>query len=99
MGYRPGTHLTVPSRGMSDVVGRSVPEPRRAPEPRTPARAAAAVPADPTRAEALSRIAAKVSGRRDLASLFDDIIDEAFGLFGVDRAGLWVYDAAGERPL
>ena len=99
MGYRPGAHLTVPSGGMSDVVGRSHPEPRRAPEARTPGRAAEPVPADPTRAEALSRIAAKVSGRRDLASLFDDIIDEAFGLFGVDRAGLWVYDAAAERPL
>ena len=44
------------------------------------------------RADALRRIAAKVSGRRDLEGLFDDIIDEAFGLFGVDRAGLWLYD-------
>jgi diguanylate cyclase (GGDEF)-like protein len=54
---------------------------------------------DPTRAEALGRIAAKVSGRRDLAGLFDDIIDEAFGLFGVDRAGLWTYDASSTLPL
>jgi diguanylate cyclase (GGDEF)-like protein len=54
---------------------------------------------DPTRAEALSRIAAKVSGRRDLAGLFDDVIDEAFALFGVDRAGLWMYDATADRPL
>jgi diguanylate cyclase (GGDEF)-like protein len=84
---------------MSDVVGRADPEPRPAPDAQTPARASAAAPADPTRAEALGRIAAKVSGRRDLASLFDDIIDEAFGLFGVDRAGLWVYDATAEHPL
>jgi diguanylate cyclase (GGDEF)-like protein len=55
--------------------------------------------ADPTRADALGRIAAKVSGRRDLTGLFDDIIDEAFALFGVDRAGLWTYDAAAECPL
>ena len=54
---------------------------------------------DPTRAEALGRIAAEVSGRRDLTGLFHDIIDEAFKLFGVDRAGLWTYDPALERPL
>jgi diguanylate cyclase (GGDEF)-like protein len=87
MGYRPVTHLTVPSRGMSKV------------EPRPAARAVHQRPPDPTRADALSRIAAKVSGRRELAGLFDDIIDEAFGLFGVDRAGLWTYDPISERPL
>ena len=67
---------------------RPIPAPRR----RTPA-------TDPTRAEALGRIAAEVSGRRDLTGLFHDIIDEAFKLFGVDRAGLWTYDAALDRPL
>jgi diguanylate cyclase (GGDEF)-like protein len=51
------------------------------------------------RADALRRIAAKVSGRREVAGLFDDIIDEAFALFGVDRAGLWTYDAVDEHPL
>ncbi len=56
-------------------------------------------PAGPTRADALGRIASKVSGRRDVAGLFDDIIDEAFGLFGVDRAGLWIYDRAAATPL
>jgi diguanylate cyclase (GGDEF)-like protein len=55
--------------------------------------------ADPTRADALRRIAAKVSGRRDLGVLFDDVIDEAFGLFGVDRAGLWRYDRDAATPL
>ena len=55
--------------------------------------------AAPTRADALGRIAARVSGRRDVAGLFEDIIDEAFALFGVDRAGLWVYDGTSERPL
>jgi GAF domain-containing protein len=46
----------------------------------------------PTRADALRRIAAEVSGRHDLDGLFRDVIDEAFTLFGVDRAGLWMYD-------
>jgi GAF domain-containing protein len=53
----------------------------------------------PTRADALGRIAARVSGRRDITVLFEDLIDEAFALFGVDRAGLWMYDPARERPL
>ena len=74
-------------------------ERRRAASRRVPADAHHPAPSDPTRADALGRIAAKVSGRRDLAGLFDDIIDEAFGLFGVDRAGLWTYDASAERPL
>ncbi len=55
--------------------------------------------ANPTRADALGRIAARVSGRRDVAGLFDDIIDETFALFGVDRAGLWMYDADRSAPL
>ncbi len=46
----------------------------------------------PTRADALRRIAAEVSGRHDLDGLFRDVIDEAFALFGVDQAGLWMYD-------
>jgi len=50
--------------------------------------------AQPTRADALRRIAAEVSGRQDLSGLFSDVIDEAFALFGVDQAGLWTYDAS-----
>ena len=53
--------------------------------------------AGPTRADALRRIAAKVSGRRDLDGLFEDVIDEAFPLFGVDRAGLWLLRRARRR--
>ena len=56
-------------------------------------------PGGPTTADALSRIAAKVSGRRDVSGLFEDVIDEAFRLFGVDRAGLWLYDPTAARPL
>ena len=48
----------------------------------------------PTRADALRRIAAEVSGRHDLDGLFRDVIDEAFTLFSVDQAGLWMYDDA-----
>lgn len=53
----------------------------------------------PTRADALRRIAAEVSGRQDLAGLFEDVLDESFALFGVDRAGLWMYDPAAATPL
>lgn len=51
------------------------------------------------RTDAVRRVAAKLSGRHDVASLFDDVIDEAFELFGVERAGLWRYDTASTRPL
>ena len=39
-----------------------------------------------------------VSGQRDLAHLFADVIDESFSLFHVDQAGLWTYRDA-EQPL
>jgi len=52
----------------------------------------------PTRTAALRRIAAEVSGRQDLDGLFRDVIDEAFTLFGVDQAGLWIYED-GPSPL
>ena len=52
----------------------------------------------PTRADALRRIAAEVSGRHDLDGLFRDVIDEAFTLFGVDQAGLWLFED-GPTPL
>ena len=60
---------------------------KRPPAPPTPID-----PDRPTRADALRRIAAEVSGRQDLGSLFRDVIDESFALFGVDQAGLWTYD-------
>jgi diguanylate cyclase (GGDEF)-like protein len=52
----------------------------------------AATTARATRADALRRFAAEVSGRQDLDGLFRDVIDESFTLFGVDEAGLWMYD-------
>ena len=66
---------------------------------RDPSRASGTDPGGPTRADALGRIASKVSGRRDVEGLFNDVIDEAFGLFGVDRAGLWLYDRSASTPL
>ena len=48
----------------------------------------------PSRADALRRFAAEVSGRQDLDGLFRDVIDESFTLFGVDEAGLWTYDGS-----
>ena len=64
------------------------------PTPAQPARSRRPHPRGlvPTRADALRRIAAEVSGRHDLDGLFRDVIDEAFTLFGVDQAGLWMYD-------
>ena len=53
-------------------------------------------PAD--RAAALRRIAAEVSNRQDLGHLFEEVIDAAFDLFGVDRAGLWTW-IDGPTPL
>ena len=44
-----------------------------------------------SRADALRRIAADISGRVDLDDLFHDVIDDVFALFGADRAGLWLY--------
>ncbi|MEO8571355.1 MAG: EAL domain-containing protein [Chloroflexota bacterium] len=52
----------------------------------------------PTRADALRRFAAEVSGQQDLAALFEDVIHESFTLFGVDAAGLWTYDGS-SAPL
>ena len=84
---------------MSSAEHRPGPEKRRAASRRPATTPRRAPTTDPTRADALGRIAAKVSGRRDLTGLFDDIIDEAFTLFGVDRAALWTYDPTAELPL
>src|SRR5580765_8401902 len=44
--------------------------------------------------DALRRIAAEVSGPMDLATLFDDVIEDSLALFSVDRVGLWLYDGS-----
>ena len=94
---RPGTDGLSPRNTPDRTFARYVrlsnagpaPERRRAPDSRASVRAAAPVARGPHARRGAGRIAAKVSGRRDLTGLFDDIIDEAFALFGVDRAGLW----------
>jgi diguanylate cyclase (GGDEF)-like protein len=73
---------------------RRRPAARPTPEPARPASSVGG-----PRADALRRIAARVSGRHDLRRLFDDVIDESFSLFGVERAGLWRYDATAPTPL
>jgi diguanylate cyclase (GGDEF)-like protein len=61
--------------------------------------ARAATTTDPSsRADALRRIVAEVSSLQDLSRLFEEVIDAAFDLFGVDRAGLWTYED-GPTPL
>ena len=49
--------------------------------------------------DALRRIAAEVSGPLDLATLFDEVIDDSMALFSVRRLGLWLYDEARQQPL
>ncbi|MGZ8502057.1 MAG: GAF domain-containing protein, partial [Candidatus Limnocylindrales bacterium] len=55
-------------------------------------------PIDVTRDGALRGIAAAVSSRTDLATLFDDVIAYTVKLFSVERAGLWLIDD-GPRPF
>ncbi|MEO8230125.1 MAG: EAL domain-containing protein [Chloroflexota bacterium] len=55
---------------------------------------AAAGPIDVARDEALRGIAAAVSGRTDLATLFDDVIAYTSAFFSVERAGLWLMEDA-----
>ncbi len=104
MGYRPSTRRRLPlpdgagflSGLFRHPVGVSV---RRMVLAHDPDRASASdSPPGPDRGEALRRIASVVSGQRDLAHLFADVIDESFSLFQVDQAGLWTYRDA-ERPL
>ena len=68
---------------------------------RRPATSAAPGPGgrDVTRDEALRRIAAAVSGRTDLAALFDDVIDFTASLFSVERAALWLIDDSAAHPF
>ncbi|MFL5777914.1 MAG: GAF domain-containing protein, partial [Chloroflexota bacterium] len=47
------------------------------------------------RGDVLRRIASEISGQLDLPQMFEEVIDESFALFGVDRAGLWLYE---DRP-
>ena len=68
--------------------------PQRAPTRPRPLGAAEGGPGadEATRAAALRRIVAEVSGSQDLDRLFQEVIDASFALFGADRAGLWIYD-------
>lgn len=61
--------------------------------------AGAQPPVDVTRDVALSRIAAAVSGRTDLATLFDDVIAYTTALFSVERAALWLIEDGAQHPF
>ena len=101
MGYRGsgcshlrlGQHQTPPDGGSSDLLLEESAISTVSAQRRRPA-IQKTEPADDrsTRADALRRFAAEVSGRQDLDGLFRDVIDESFTLFGCDEAGLWTYD-------
>ena len=85
----------VPSSGREPV-----PEPARRRTPATRATGACpSAPPDPTRGRRPQPDRGQGQRTPELSGLFDDIIDEAFALFGVDRAGLWLYDPPRTRPL
>lgn len=51
-----------------------------------------------TRADALRRIAADISGKLDLEILFEDVVEYSTTLFATDRVGLWLVND-GPNPL
>ena len=48
------------------------------------------VDGDVTRAQALRRIASDISGKLDLQTVFEAVLDDAAALFGNDLSGLWL---------
>jgi diguanylate cyclase (GGDEF)-like protein/PAS domain S-box-containing protein len=50
------------------------------------------------RVATLHRIATEVTARRDVARVFDDVLDHSMALFDADGAGLWTL-ADGDRPF
>jgi len=49
--------------------------------------------------EALRRLTAGLSGTTDVDLLFGEVLDDSIGLFGADRAGLWLWRPHREFPL
>jgi diguanylate cyclase (GGDEF)-like protein len=49
--------------------------------------------------DALRRLAAEVSGRLDMETLFADVVADAMTLFSLARMGLWLYDRRKHRPF
>jgi diguanylate cyclase (GGDEF)-like protein len=49
--------------------------------------------------DALRRLAAEVSGRLDLETLFADVVSDAMSLFSLARMGLWLYDKSHSHPF
>lgn len=53
---------------------------------------------DVTRAHALRRIASDISGKLDLQTVFETVLDDAAALFGNELSGLWLVQP-GNHPL
>ena len=56
------------------------------------------VEGDVTRAQALRRIASEISGKLDLQTVFETVLDDAAALFGNELSGLWLIQP-GTHPL
>jgi diguanylate cyclase (GGDEF)-like protein len=50
-------------------------------------------------AKALRKLAAEVSGRLDLETIFADVVVDAVGLFALSRMGVWLYDSGHSHPF
>ena len=64
---------------------------------------AAALPGGPpdavTGGDLLRRLAADVSGTRDLAALFDEVLEDSARIFQADRAGIGLWKVERDQPL
>ena len=49
--------------------------------------------------DALRRLAAEVSGRLDLETLFASVVSDAMAIFSLARMGLWLYDGSHSHPF
>ncbi|HEY8437994.1 MAG TPA: diguanylate cyclase [Candidatus Limnocylindrales bacterium] len=49
--------------------------------------------------DALRRLAAEVSGRLDLETIFEDVVADAMHVFQLARIGLWLYDERRRTPF
>ncbi len=56
------------------------------------------VAGDAPRSQALRRIASEISGKLDLQTVFESVLDDAAALFGNELSGLWLTQP-GPRPL
>ena len=53
----------------------------------------------PTGSDAFRRISSELSGTDDLPAVFDEVLDNATRLFGLDRSALWLWNQAGSPRM